>query len=110
MTPAYMQQTAKSVSFSERYSEVSNVIETRCVGCNIEISEDETRDIYFSHRFRSTEPLLTINAWNIPFCSRVKYVAVIFDNRIAWRLHIEMIGSQAFRTDISIYLLFKISV
>jgi hypothetical protein len=33
---------------------------------------------------------------------------VIFDKRITWRLHIEMIEAKAFRTFIRIYSLFKI--
>jgi hypothetical protein len=37
----------------------------------------------------------------------VKYLGVILDKRITWRLHIEMIEATAFRTFISIYSLFK---
>jgi hypothetical protein len=36
----------------------------------------------------------------------VKYL-VIFDKRIAWRLHIKMIEAKAFRTFITVYSLFK---
>jgi hypothetical protein len=38
----------------------------------------------------------------------VKYLGVIFDKRIAWRLHVEMIAAKAFRTFIRIYCLFRI--
>jgi hypothetical protein len=36
-----------------------------------------------------------------------KYLCVIFDKRITWRLHIEMIKVKAFRTFIRNYFLFK---
>jgi hypothetical protein len=38
---------------------------------------------------------LTVNERNIPFVSHVKYLGVIFDKRITWRLHIEMIEAKA---------------
>jgi hypothetical protein len=37
----------------------------------------------------------------------VKYLGVILDKKIAWRLLIEMIEAKAFRTFIRIYSLFK---
>jgi hypothetical protein len=37
----------------------------------------------------------------------VKYLGVIFDKRMTWRLHIEMIEAKAFRTLIRTYSLFK---
>jgi hypothetical protein len=36
-----------------------------------------------------------------------KYLVVIFDKRITWRVHIEIIEARAFRTFIRIYSLFK---
>jgi hypothetical protein len=48
-----------------------------------------------------------LNGRNIPFVNNVKYLGVIFDKRITWRLHIEMIKAKAFRTFIRIYSLFK---
>jgi hypothetical protein len=39
--------------------------------------------------------------------NHVKYLGVIFDKRITWRLHIEMIEAKAFRTYIRFYSLFK---
>jgi hypothetical protein len=53
---------------------------------------------------------LILNGQNIPFVSHVKYVGVIFDKRIKWRVHTEMIEANAFRTFIRIYCLFKSSV
>jgi hypothetical protein len=58
---------------------------------NIEINEDKTWSIYFSHRRAPPESLLTLNGWNIPFLNNVKYIGVIFDKRITWRLHLERI-------------------
>jgi hypothetical protein len=37
----------------------------------------------------------------------VKYLGVIFDKRITWRLHIEMIETKAFKAFIRVYSLFK---
>jgi hypothetical protein len=37
----------------------------------------------------------------------VKYLGVIFDKRMTWRLHIETIEAKAFRTFIRLYSLFK---
>jgi hypothetical protein len=48
-----------------------------------------------------------VNGQNIPFISHVKYLGVIFDKRITWRLHIEIIQANAVRTFIRIYTLFK---
>jgi hypothetical protein len=48
-----------------------------------------------------------LNGRDIPFGNRVKYLGVIFDIKIKWRLHIEMIEAKAFRTFITIYFLSK---
>jgi hypothetical protein len=47
------------------------------------------------------------NGRNIPFVNSVKYLCVIFDKRMTWRLHIEMTVAKAFMTFIRIYPLFK---
>jgi hypothetical protein len=73
----------------------------------IKIDKDKTHAISFSHRLRPLEAHLTLNRWNILFVSHVKYLGVIFDKRITWRLHIEMIEAKAFRTFIRIYYLFR---
>jgi hypothetical protein len=39
--------------------------------------------------------------------NNVKYLGVIFDKKVTWRLHIEMIEAKAFRTFIRIYSLFR---
>jgi hypothetical protein len=74
---------------------------------NIEINEDKAQAMYFSHRIRPPESLLTLNGWNIPFVNNVKYLGVIFHKKITWKLHIEMIAAKAFRAFITTYSLFK---
>jgi hypothetical protein len=56
----------------------------------------------FLINLRFPEAHLTLNGQNIPFVSHVKYLGVIFDKRITWRLHIEMIEAKAFSTFIRI--------
>jgi hypothetical protein len=43
----------------------------------------------------------------IIFVNHVKYLGVIFDKRITWRLQLEMTEAKAFRTFIRIYSLLK---
>jgi hypothetical protein len=84
-----------------------SAIEKRCESWNIKLNEDKTQAIYFSHRLRPPEFHLTLNGRNIPFVHHVKYLGVIFDKRITWRLHIEMIEAKAFRAFIRVYSLLK---
>jgi hypothetical protein len=63
--------------------------------------------LYFSHRIRPPESLLTLNGRNIPFVNSVKYLGAIFDKKTTWRPHIEMIEAKAFRTFIRVYSLFQ---
>jgi hypothetical protein len=60
-----------------------------------------------SHRHRLVEARLTLNGWNIPFVEQVKYIGVMFDERITWRFHIEVIEAKAFRTFIRVYSIFR---
>jgi hypothetical protein len=82
-------------------------METWCERWNIKINEDKTRGIYFSRSLRQPGSHLTLNGRNIPFLNSVKYLGVIFDKKITWRPHIEIIEAKAFRTYISVYSLFK---
>jgi hypothetical protein len=100
-----MRQTAKRVMFLESLQRGLSAIET-CECWNIKINEDKTQAIYFSHRFRPPEAHLALSVRNIPFVNYVKYLGVIFDKRITWRLHKEIIVAKAFRTFIRIYSLF----
>jgi hypothetical protein len=78
-----------------------------CERWNIKINEDKTRAIYFSRRRGPPDSLLTLNGRNIPLVNNIKYLGVIFDKRMTWRLHIEVIEDKAFRTFIRLYSLFK---
>jgi hypothetical protein len=82
-------------------------MQTWCDRRNIKINEAKTRGIYFSHIRRPPESHLTLNGRNIPFVNNVKYLGVIFDKKVTWRLHIEIIEAKAFRTFIRIYSPFK---
>jgi hypothetical protein len=84
-----------------------NSMSAWCGRWNIKINEDKTQAIYFSHQRRLPDSLVTLYGWNIPFVNSVKYLSVIFDKRMTWRLHIERIEAKAFRTFIRLYSLFK---
>jgi hypothetical protein len=84
-----------------------NSTETWWKRWNIKINEAKTRAFYFSHRLRPPEFHLTLNGQNIPFVNHVKYLGVIFDKRITWRLHIELIEAEVFRAFIRVCFLFK---
>jgi hypothetical protein len=73
----------------------------------IKIDEDKMQAIYFSHRIRPLESLLTLNGQNIPFVNNVKYLGVIFDKKITWRLHIKPIEAKTFRAFTRTYSLLK---
>jgi hypothetical protein len=85
----------------------ASTIETCCEHWNIKINESKTQTLYFSHRLRLSEAHLTLDGRNILFVNHVKYLGVIFNKRITWRLHIEMVESRAFRTFIIMYFLFR---
>jgi hypothetical protein len=78
-----------------------------CERWNIKINEDKTQAIYFPRRHRPVETCLTLNGRNIPSVNQVKYLDVVFDRKITWRFHIEMIDAKAFRTFIRVYSLFQ---
>jgi hypothetical protein len=84
-----------------------NCMTAWCERWNIKINEEKTRAIYFTHRNRPPNSSLTLNGRNIPFVNSVNYLGVISDERMTWRLHIEMIETKAFRTFIRIYSQFK---
>jgi hypothetical protein len=58
-----------------------------CKCWNIEVNEEKNREIYFSHRIRLPESLLTLNGRNIQFANFIKYLGVIFDTKFTWRLN-----------------------
>jgi hypothetical protein len=48
-----------------------------------------------------------LNGPNILFVNSVKYLGVLFDKRMTWRLHIQMMEAKAFSSFIRIYSLLK---
>jgi hypothetical protein len=74
-------------------------METCCDRWNIKINEDKTHGVSFSS--------LTLNGRNIPFVNSAKYLGILVDKEVTWRLHIEMTEAKVFRTFIRIYSLFK---
>jgi hypothetical protein len=48
-----------------------------CKHWDIKINENKTRAIYFTHRNRPPDSLLTLNGRNIPFVNSVKYLGFI---------------------------------
>jgi hypothetical protein len=83
-----MRQMARNILLSESSSLVSAQWRP---GANVGINEDNTQGTYFSRSRRLSEAHLTLNGRNIPLVNSVKYVGVIFDKKVTWRLHIEMI-------------------
>jgi hypothetical protein len=73
-------------------------METWCERWNIKINEEKTRGIYFSRSHLPPESRLTLNGRDIPYINSAKYLGVIFDRKITWRLHTEIIEAKAFRT------------
>jgi hypothetical protein len=69
--------------------------------------EQKAQSIYFSHILRPSKAHLTLNGPNIPFVNQIKYLGVIFDKKITWRSHIEIIKAKAFGTFTRIYSLYK---
>jgi hypothetical protein len=84
-----MRQIIKRVLFSESCNEVC-ATEAWYKRWNIKINKDKTQAIYFSPRLRPPEAHLTLSRQNVPFVKHVKYLGVIFDERITQRLHTEM--------------------
>jgi hypothetical protein len=86
-------------------------MKTWCEPWNIKINEDKTRGNYFTRSRRQPESHhLTLNGRNISFVNNLKYLGVIFDKKVTWRLQTEIIGAKAFGTFIRIYSLFKCEV
>jgi hypothetical protein len=78
-----------------------------CQRWNIKINDGKNQAIYFSKRRRIPGDKLQLNGRNIPFVNSVKYLGVIFDRRMTWRLHIEKIAAKALGTYIRTYSKFK---
>jgi hypothetical protein len=99
-----MPRIAKRVNFSESCSAVWILLKRSASAGTLKSMKTK---LYFCHRFRPPEVHLTSKRWDIPFVNYVKHLSVIFDKKIAWRFHIEMIQPKAFRTFIRGSSLFK---
>jgi hypothetical protein len=92
----------KEVSVVRKIQRGLSLMETWCERWNIKIKEDKTQEIYFSRSRGPPEFHLTLNGRNIPFVKNVKYLGEIFDNRVIWRLQVEMTETKDFRTFIRV--------
>jgi hypothetical protein len=52
----------------------------------LKVMKIRPRGVYFSRSRRTPESHLTLNGRNIPFVNSVKYLGVIFDKKVTWRL------------------------
>jgi hypothetical protein len=84
-----------------------SAIETWYEHWNIKINNDKTQATYFSHRLRPPDAHLTLIGRNIYIVIYAKYFDVIFDKRITWKTHLEMIEVKVFTTFNRIHFLFK---
>jgi hypothetical protein len=78
-----------------------------CQCWNIKSNEGKTQAIYFPKRRRMPGDDLQLNGRNIPFVNSVKYLGVIFDRRMRWRLHIKKTAAKASGTYIRTYCTLK---
>jgi hypothetical protein len=70
---------------------------------NIKVNEDKTEAICFPHWRGPVGTHLTLKGQNIPFVKGVKYLGVIFYNRVTWIQHIDSIVTKVLWTFIRIY-------
>jgi hypothetical protein len=70
-------------------------MESWCECWNIKINEEKTQAIYFFHQCTPVEAFLTLKGGHIPFANHVKYLGVIFNKKITWKIHTEMIATKA---------------
>jgi hypothetical protein len=95
--------------FSKICSEVS-VLLRRGGRAGTKFNEDKTQAIYFSQRLGPAEAYPTLNGWNITFVNHTKYLGIVIDKRITWRLHIEITEAERFRTFLESTPFSKVSV
>jgi hypothetical protein len=96
-----MQQIARKVLLSENSSMVSAQWRPGMITGILKLMKIKL-GITSSCSRQPPETHLTLNGQNIPFVNSVRYLGVIFDKKVTWRLHIEMIEAKAFRTYVRI--------
>jgi hypothetical protein len=77
------------------------------VSAGTEKIDDKLRPSTFHIDYGPPNVRFTLCGQNISFINHVKYLCVIYDKRITWRLKIEMIEAKVLRTFITIYSLFR---
>jgi hypothetical protein len=77
--------------FNHAVSGKTSSLSSLCERWSTNINLDMTQAIYFNHRRRPVEATLILRRRNIPFVSHIKYVCVIFDKKITWKIHTDMI-------------------
>jgi len=71
------------------------------------INEEETQTIYFSQWRTPVEGFLTLERRHIPFANNVKYLGIILDKKLTWKLHTETVVTKALLIFRSIYPILK---
>jgi hypothetical protein len=98
-----------TVSFSSYSSSLSSSSSSSLHGISTLLNSDFTYSLHFFPRSSSAYVffIFIVHSSISIFFHHVKYLGVIIDKKITWRLHIEMTEAKAFRTYIRIYSLFK---
>jgi hypothetical protein len=116
MSPRYLEYTLLCSRMLLVYTQQRNMSKLQrgltavgswCQRWNIKINEGKSQVIYFSRRRRMPKDDLQLNGRNISFVNSAKYLGVIFDRRLTWRLHIEKPPAKALSTYIRTYSVFK---
>jgi hypothetical protein len=66
-----------------------------------------TQAICFSHRYTPVEASLTLKGRHIPFTNHMKYLGIIVDKKLTWKLHTETVATKALCIFLSIYPILK---
>jgi hypothetical protein len=83
-----------------------NSVEQWSKSWNIKVNEGHTQAAYFSHRIRPSESSYTERA-EYPIVNNATYLGVIFDKKVTWRPHIDIIEAKTLRAFITTYSLFR---
>jgi hypothetical protein len=82
-----MRQVARRILSLENSSAVSAQWRPGVSLWNIKINKVTTHGIYFSRSRRPPESHVTLNGRGISVVYSVKYLGVIVDKKVTWRLH-----------------------
>ena len=82
-------------TISSRMQEALNMIWNWCSGENLTINPNKTVLIPFTRRRKHEVKPPTINGIEINFSSETKYLGVILDEKLSWKLHVEGMKAKA---------------